>query len=166
MSILERTVPKSALRTAMEARNLPAIVEAFAPDAEFHSPLTERLTFKGREQIAVVSRVVLDVFDDFHYTAELLTDETGFLAARARIDGQDIEMIDHIRFGPDGKIQELTVFFRPLPAAAAALRCIGAGLGRRKGPAMGAIISALTRPLAFLTRVGDGIGVRLIRSTL
>jgi len=71
-----------------------------------------------------------------------------------------------MRLGPDGKIEEFTVFFRPLPATAAALRLIGAGLGRRKSPARAAIISALARPLAFMTRTGDGIGVRLVRSTL
>jgi len=39
---------------------------------------------------------------------------TAFLVARARVGGQDIEMAEHMRLGPDGKIQELTVFFRPL----------------------------------------------------
>jgi hypothetical protein len=38
-----------------------------------------------------------------------------------------------------------TVFFRPLPAAAAALRLIGAGLGRRRSAARGALISGLPR---------------------
>jgi hypothetical protein len=150
----------------MEARNLPAIVDAFAPDAEFHSPLTGRLSFKGHEQITALSRVILDVFKDFHYTEELLGENTGFLVSRARIDGNDIEMVDHMRFGRDGRISEFTVFFRPLPAAAAALRLIGAGLGRRKSRARATLISTLARPLAFMTRVGDGIGVRLIRPTL
>jgi hypothetical protein len=45
-------------------------------------------------------------------------------------------MVDHIRLGPDGKIQEFTVFMRPLPAAAAALRLIGApgSVGERAWP--------------------------------
>jgi hypothetical protein len=166
MSTPALTPAKSPLRVAIEARDLPAIVDAFAADAELRSPLTEKLTFKGREQIAALFTVVLDVFEDLHYTEELLSERAGFLVARAQIDGQGIEMVDHMRFGPDGKIWAVTVFFRPLPAAVAALRLIGAGLGRRHSPARAAIISVLVRPLALLTRTGDEIGVRLIRSAL
>ena len=64
------------------------------------------------------------------------------------------------------EVEEITVFFRPLPAAAAALRLIGAGLARRMGPARAALISTLAHPLVFMSRVGDGIGVRLVRSVL
>jgi hypothetical protein len=106
------------------------------------------------------------VFKDFRYTEELLSDNSGFLISRAQVDGLDIEMVDQIRLGPDGKIQEFTIFMRPLPAAAAALRLIGLALGRRKSLARGVLISALASPLAFMTRIGDGIGVRLIRSAL
>lgn len=61
-------------------------------------------------------------------------------------------------------IQALTVFFRPLPATA--LRLIGLGLGRHKSPIRAAIVSLLARRLAFMARIGDGIGVRLVRPTL
>ena len=166
MSTLQRSPAKSALRVAMEARNVEAIVDAFAPDAVFHSPLTEKLVFKGREQIAALTSVILDVFTDFRYTDELYDENTGLLISRARVDGIEIEMVDHMRFGPDGKIEDFTVFMRPLPAAAAALRLIGFGFGRRKSLARAALISALASPLAFMTRTGDGIGVRLIRSAL
>jgi hypothetical protein len=72
-------------------------------------------------------------------------------------------MVDHLRLNADGRIYEQTVFFRPLPATAAALRALGTRLGRRKSPVRGAIVSALTRPLGFMTRAGDGIGARLVR---
>jgi hypothetical protein len=166
MSTLRQTPRKSPLRAAMEARNVAAIVDTFAPDAVFRSPLTEKLAFQGREQIAAVTNVILEVFKDFRYTEEFFDEDSGFLVSRAQIDGLDIEMVDHIRLGPDGKIQEFTVFMRPLPATAAALRRIGAGFGRRKSLARAALISALTSPLALMTRIGDGIGVRLIRSAL
>ncbi len=156
----------SALATAMEARDIAAVREAFAPDAIFHSPLTEALAFRGREQIGLLTSVLLEVFEDFRYTGEVLSGDTGFLNARARIGGQEIEIVDHFRLGPDRRIAEITIFFRPLPAAAAALRAIGAGLGRRKSRARGALISALTLPLAVMTRIGDKIGVGLIRASL
>jgi hypothetical protein len=43
---------------------------------------------------------------------------------------------------------------------------IGSGLGRRKSAARGHFISALTQPLGLMTRVGDRVGVRLIRPVL
>ena len=106
------------------------------------------------------------MFTDFRYTDEVRGEDTAFLVARAKVGGQDIEMTDHLRLDPDGKISEMTVFFRPLPAAAAALRLIGAGLGRRRSAARGAIISGMARPLAVMTKVGDPVGSRLIRSCL
>lgn len=162
MSTVEQssTLP---IRIAMEARDSAAIVEAFAPDAVFRSPLTGRLTFNGREQIGALVQVVLEVLEDFQYTDELSGRDSAFLVARARVGGTDIEMVDHIRLDQHGKIRELTVFFRPMPAIAVAMRLIGSGLIRPKSRVRAAVISLLTRPLGFLTRIGDPIGVRLIR---
>jgi hypothetical protein len=155
------------LRAAMEARDVAAVVDAFAPDAVLRSPLTARLTFTGREQIGALAQVLVEVLDDLRYTDEACDGTTGFLAWRARIGGQQIEGVDLLRFGePDGKIREFTAFFRPLPAAALALRLIAAGLVRRKSPARAMAVSGLTRPLAAMTRAGDPIGVRLVRSAL
>jgi SnoaL-like domain len=166
MAAGEPSLAKLPFRAAMEARDLGAVVESFAPDAVLRSPLTEKLAFTGREQIGAVTAVILEVFRDLRYTHEVRRDDVAFLVSRARVGDQDIEVADHMRLGPDGKIQEMTVFFRPLPATAAALRLIAAGLGRRRSPARAAAMSALTRPLAFMTRAGDGIGVRLVRSSL
>jgi SnoaL-like domain len=114
MTVLQPMPAKSPLRLAMEARDVDAIVDAFAPDAEFRSPLTGKLVFKGRARIEAVAKVTLEVLEDFHYyTEEMVNDRTGFLVAQAQIDGLDVEIVDRIQFHPDGKIQTLTVFFRP-----------------------------------------------------
>jgi hypothetical protein len=99
MSTLQNTPRKPALRVAMEERNKAAIVDAFGPDAVFHSPLTEKLAFRGREQIAALTDVILEVFKDFRYTEELLDENSGFLISRAQVGGIEIEMIDHMRLG-------------------------------------------------------------------
>jgi hypothetical protein len=153
-------------RVAMEARDHAAVVDSFALDAVLYSPLTTRLAFTGRGQIATLIEVVLEAFPDLGYTDEVLTNGTAVLVWRSVISGQDIEGVDVLRLRPDGKIGEFTAFFRPLPAAAAALRAIGTGLARRKSPAKAAAMSALTQPLAILARVGDPVGVRLVRSVL
>lgn len=154
------------IRAAMEARDVAAIVDAFAPDAVFRSPLTNRLAFTGHDQIGALARVLIEVLEDFRYTDEACIGSIGFLAWTARIGGQEIEGVDQMHLGPDGKIREFTVFFRPLPAAALALRLIGSELVRGKSPARGVAVSTMTRPLVSMIRTGDVIGVALIRSAL
>ena len=166
MTVIASLSAGSSMRAAMEKRDTRAVANAFAADAEFHSPLTDKLTFKGREQIAALTGIVLDVFENFRYTDEIMGDKDGFLVGRAKVDGLEIEFVDHLRFDGDGRIAEMTVFFRPLPAAAAALRRIGASLGRRKSPMRGAAISVLAQPLALMTRIGDAIGAGLLRASI
>src|ERR1700721_2760163 len=100
----------------MENKDLAAVVDAFTPDAVLHSPLTARLSFTGHDQITTLTRVIFDVLDDLHYTGELRGPDAAVLISRARVGGKDLEVIDHLRLRPDGKITEMTVFFRPLPA--------------------------------------------------
>jgi hypothetical protein len=166
VSTLADASTKLALRGAMEARDLTAALDAFAADAVVRSPLTDRLTFNGREQIGAILQVILDTFDGLHYIDELRGEDRAVLVGRARVGGRELEFVDHMRLDEQGKIREFTVFFRPLPATTAAMREIGAGLGRRRGRARAAVISALARPLALITAAGDGLGVRLVRPTL
>ena len=154
------------LRAAMEARDVAGIVDAFAPDAVFRSPLTDRLAFTGHEQIGALARVLIEVLEDLRYTDEAVAGSTGFLAWTARIGGQEIEGADQMHLGPDGKIREFTVYFRPLPATALALRLIGTELVRGKSPAKAMIVSSMTWPLVSMARTGDRIGVALVRSAL
>ena len=166
MSLAEPHPEVLPFRAAMEAGNADAVADCFAPDAILRSPFTEKLAFTGRDQIREVFAVLLEVTEDLRYTDEGRAGDHAFLLARARIGGQEIQLADHLRLRPDGKIAEFTVFFRPLPASAAALRAIGAGLVRRKSAVRGAAVAALTTPLVAMTRAGDGVGVGLVRSAL
>lgn len=154
---------KLPLQIAMEARDRPAIVETFTPDAVFRSPLTGRLCFTGHDEIAALIDVLLKVFVDFHYVEQAQVGDLAYITARARIGGRDLEIVDRLRLAPDGRIQEMTAFFRPLPAAAMALRLIGAGLARPKSRFRAAVVSFLARPLVLMAALGDRIGVKLVR---
>jgi len=166
MPELEETPTTLPLRAGVEARDLAAVLDAFADDAVVHSPITDALAFEGYEQIGAVFRVILDVFDEIRYTDELRSGNSALLLASARVDGTDIELADHMRLDERGKIRELTVFFRPMPAIAVSARALGEGLGRRRSRARAGVISTLVRPLILLTRIGDRIGAQLVRPTL
>lgn len=166
MSTLADRPTKLALRSAMEARDMSAVLDAFAPEAIVRSPLTSRLTFQGHEQIRALMEVIFEVIEDLRYTDELQGPNSAVLVASASVDGTDLEMVDHLRLNEDGKITEITVFFRPMPAIAVAMRAIGSALGRRKSAGRGRTISVLTQPLGLMTEVGDRIGVRLVGPVL
>jgi hypothetical protein len=154
---------KLALRLALEARDRRAVVEAFAENAVLRSPFTDNLAFEGRDQIDMIVGVILDVLEDLVYIDELHGDGTAVLVGRATVDGIALQFTDHLRLRDDGLVEEMTVFFRPLPATTAAMRRIGEGLGHAKSTARARVISSMVAPMAFMARTGDRIGVRLLK---
>jgi ketosteroid isomerase-like protein len=106
--------PQLALRSAFESGDLDDLVAAFAPDAIVRSPLTDRFSFRGHDQIRALMSVLLEALAEHRYTDELLGEVSGFLVSRARVGGRSMEFVDHVRLRDDGKISELTVFARPL----------------------------------------------------
>jgi hypothetical protein len=84
------------------------------------------------------------------------------LVGRAHVDGLQLTFTDHIKLRDDGLVQEMTVFFRRLPATAAAMRRFGEHLGRQKSASRGRLISTMVAPLALMAWTGDRLGVRLL----
>jgi hypothetical protein len=147
----------------MEARDRPAAMHAFAEDAVLRSPFTDSLAFEGRQQIGALLEVILSALDDLTYTDELHGEGVAVLVGHASVDGVRLQFSDHLKLRDDGLIQEMTVFFRPLPASTQALRRIGEGLGRQKSALRGRVLNSLAAPLAFMSRTGDSVGARLVR---
>lgn len=159
--VVEHT--KLALRVAMEARDHCAVMESFAENAVLRSPFTDNLAFEGRHQLDGLVAIILEVLEDLTYTDELHADRAAVLIGRARVDGLRLQFCDYLKLRDDGLIEEMTVFFRPLPATSAAMRRIGGGLGRRKSKFRGHLINTVSAPLALMARTGDHLGVRLLQ---
>lgn len=157
------TGTKLPLRVAMEARDHHAVMESFAEDAVLRSPFTDNLAFEGRRQFDALVAVILAALEDLTYVDELHADRAAVLIGQARVNGLRIQFCDYLKLRDDGLIEEMTVFFRPLPATAAAMRRIGGGLGRRRSKFRGHLINTMTTPLALMTRAGDSLSVRLLQ---
>jgi len=71
-----------------------------------------------------------------------------------------------MRLDSDGRIRELTTFFRPITALAVAARGLGSALGKRRSARRARLISLAAVPLVVLVRIGDKVGVRLVRPAL
>jgi hypothetical protein len=102
-----------AFRAAAEAKDFSAIDELFAEDAVFRSPVVYR-PYAGRDAIKVILGAVLNVFEDFRYTAQLEDGDTAVLVFETRVGERDVQGVDMLTFGADDRIVELTVMVRPM----------------------------------------------------
>ena len=113
-------------RRGVESRDVGVMMAAFADGAVLHSPITFR-PFEGKEAIARLLGILMQVFQDFRYTDELTADDgTKALVFRTRVGDRDVEGLDLIRFDDTGLIRDFTVMVRPRSAARCARgeRCL------------------------------------------
>lgn len=111
-------------RRAVEARDHAEMVAALAPDAALRSPVSFK-PFEGREAVSRLFQILLETFEEFRYTDEFEADGKAALVFRARVGDREVEGLDLLRFGEDGKIAELTVMVRPMSAVIALAEAVG-----------------------------------------
>ena len=117
-------MPAHAFRSAVERRDLEAAVELLADDVVFRSPAVFK-PYQGRETVATILGTVLGVFEDFRYTDELAGEDVAALIFRTHVGAREVEGLDLIRTGPDGRIADFTVMVRPLTAVVALGEAVG-----------------------------------------
>lgn len=114
-------------RAAIEAHDLDAVADLLADDVVFRSPVAFK-PYPGKPITAAILRAVGEVFQDFHYVREI-RDPDGVehaLVFEATVDGLDITGCDFLRYNAEGKIVDFMVMVRPLRAAEALAREMGA----------------------------------------
>lgn len=115
-------------RRGVESKDVRVMMEAFADGAVLHSPITFR-PFEGKEAIARLLGILMQVFRDFRYTDELTAEDgTKALIFRTRVGDRDVEGLDLIRFDEAGLIRDFTVMVRPRSAVEALLREVSSRL--------------------------------------
>jgi hypothetical protein len=102
-----------AFRHAAEAKDFSAIDELFAENVVFRSPVVFK-PYEGREALAMILSAVLQVFEDFRYVDQTESDDVATLLFKARIGKRELDGVDILRFGDDGRVIELTVMVRPM----------------------------------------------------
>jgi hypothetical protein len=118
----------SRFRRGVESKDVGVMMEAFADGAVLHSPITFR-PFEGKEAIARLLGILMQVFQDFRYTDELTAEDgTKALIFRTRVGDRDVEGLDLIRFDETGLIRDFTVMVRPRSAVEALLREVSSRL--------------------------------------
>jgi limonene-1,2-epoxide hydrolase len=114
-------------RAAVEAEDIDAAVALLAPDVVFHSPAVFH-EYRGQETVGGLLRLVAETFEDFRYTDALEAAGPGgahALIFRARVGARELEGMDLLRPGGDGRIADLTVMIRPLSGLVALAQALG-----------------------------------------
>jgi ketosteroid isomerase-like protein len=153
----------TALRAAGESGDADAVAELLAPDVVFHSPMTERIRFEGKEEVEALHRDIFAVLEDLDTTEPLARGDTRSFSFRARVRGVELEAINLVRFNEQGQIVEFKVFVRPLASLATLFAALPPRVSaRRRGRLRGALVAFLTRPLAFALRTADRLTPRFL----
>ncbi len=150
-------------RTAAEAGDLERFLATLAPNAVFQSPLTTRTRFEGQEEIRVLMQAIFATIADIRYTVDVGDERVRALRYSARIGRQEVHEATLINLDDDALILEATFWFRPLPGLTALAAALGPTLARPRSRPRALLLTLLARPLHWLTRVGDPLGVWLAR---
>ena len=144
------------LRSATERGDAEAVPDLLAPDVSFHSPLTSRARFEGKDEVVALLRDVFAVLENVQTDAPLAGDETRAFRFSASVRNVELGAVLYAIFDEHGLITEITVFGRPLPGAATLFATLPPRVSaRRKGRLIGATVGVLARPLAFTMRTVD-----------
>ena len=117
-----------AFRQAAEAKDFSKGEELFSPDVVFRSPAVFK-PYEGLEALGMILGNVAQVFEDFRYVDQVETGDTAVLVFEARVGDKQLNGVDVLRFGADGKIAEMMVMIRPLSG----LNALAEEMGRRLG---------------------------------
>jgi ketosteroid isomerase-like protein len=98
---------------ALSARDVEALIDSLAPDAELHSAITG-VAIKGPELLADLYGPLIESFEDLRVTDVLVDGDAREFSWEGRIDGRHVEGADRILLGPDGKVRRITIVGRPL----------------------------------------------------
>lgn len=107
-----------AFKAAAEAKDFSKIDELFTEDVVFRSPVVFK-PYEGIEALRLLLSNVAVVFEDFRYTDQVESNHSAVLVFEAKIGDRELEGADFLRFGEDGKVNEMFVMIRPLSGAMA-----------------------------------------------
>lgn len=171
MSVSDLSAPAAApastatddFRAAGERGDADALAVLLAPDVVFHSPMTDRVRFEGREEVAELHRDIFAILDGLQTTEPLALGNARSFSFTARVRGVELEAHVVLHVNDDDLIDELTVFIRPLPALATLFATLPPRVSaRRRGRLTGVVAALLTRPIAFVVRTADRFVPRFV----
>lgn len=149
-------------RAIWETGDRDAWADALAPDVVLNSPIL-KTPFRGREAVAEVYDVLLDVLRSLEVTHEFADGDAHAFFWHAELNGRTIEGTDIVHADGHGKISEITALIRPLVDIGALAAAMGPPLSGRRGPLRPPLVRLLTLPLRGILLVADAIATRFVQ---
>ena len=148
-------------REAFAARQPDRLLSLCADDVILHSPLASEPGFEGRDVVAIMLPIVLEVFSDTQYTHEFGDERSHMLVADSRVLDERIKIATLLELNTDGKISDIWLLARPLKAITTLLEAVGQVLDG-SGPDGVSVVYDLAKPLAALGAASDRVNARLV----
>ena len=106
-------------------------VQQMADDVVLTSPLTEAFVFRGRHQVGEVCAAALDLIEEPEVAGVTGSGREWAVRTTARLGGRPLEEVQWLTLGDDGRVAEVRLLVRPVPAAVSLLARLGDGLHQR-----------------------------------
>jgi hypothetical protein len=149
----------AAWRVAHESGPISALVPFLSPDVTLSSPLTDRFSVRGIDNVLPVFEAANEVVSEVRFHRQVADGVTAALFMRGRCRGQDLEEA-HLLTLDAGVITGVTLYVRPVPGLLTLMRAIGPAMVRRRGqPRLARLLAVAAAPLALAGRIGDRAAV-------
>jgi SnoaL-like domain len=142
-------------REAAQAGDVEGLLATVAEDVVLHSPITDRVVIRGRAELRELMQEVFATIQNIHYFADVGDARTRALFDRAQVGEQALEQAVRVSLNEHHQIEEITIFFRPLPGLVSLTAGLAPRLARKRGRGRAVIARLLLAPLAAGTRGGD-----------
>ena len=130
-------------------------------DAELHSPITERIPFKGRERVLELFEEIFDLLGRVEIIREVDSGNHKLLEVDSELAGRHAHLIQLLRLAPDGRVEDVTLFMRPMPTVVTLFAELGPRLVRRRyGRIVAFFVTLPMKPIAFAIRLMDRLSPR------
>jgi SnoaL-like domain len=151
-------------RSAMEARDIDAVVATLHDDVVAYSPVTPQ-PFVGIDEVAGLIKNLIDGFEELVYTDELGDGRVHAVLFSGRVMGRAIHGVDILRMDEQGRIRQIQVSGRPPAGVFAMAARFSPMFARwRRGRLHALALAALLRLMPAFATVADAIGSRLARA--
>ncbi len=150
-------------RQAAATKDIDLAMSSMADDVVLRSPLTDRFTFNGKDEVRRLFATAYEKFENLSYHLTIADGERRVLVGSGIAGGQPFEETLLLTVDDREKITEITLFIRPLPGLTAVMAALGPALARRNGRSRfaAAVLRVMTAPLVAATRTGDRVGIKL-----
>ena len=120
-------------RSASEAGDIPALMEAMTPDVELVSPISGRMVFTGEKDVELLLRAVYGSLRDLHWKQALGEGEHRVIYGEARLLGVRLTDAMVFQLAEDGRIRRISPHLRPWLALTLFAVLLGPKIGIRPG---------------------------------